>query len=291
MIGLIQDIKGMINLIIKEIGLYLFRSTCSAYENYLMPAGNVPIVMIGRKVLETPITLADGECYTFSYTIFYDLYWIFENPFLNALRDIGAGVFILISGACCVFSRNNFKRGMITFFAGIVVTVVTVLYNNGDQQILWGILHFLGLSIILYDLIEKPLSKIKWYIALPIFAVLFILTFGLKNGTSFGGYVGVPFIRALQWEIPYSFSSISFLFPLGITSVSFFSSDYFPLFPWFFLFLIGSLYGRRLKEERAMKFVYKTHVRPLAFVGRHALIIYLLHQPVIYGIVELIKLF
>ena len=229
--------------------------------------------------------------YTFSYTIFYDLYWIFENPFLNALRDIGAGVFILISGACCVFSRNNFKRGMIAFFAGIVVTVVTVLYNNGDQQILWGILHFLGLSIILYDLIEKPLSKIKWYIALPIFAVLFILTFGLRNGTSFGGYVGVPFVRALQWEIPYSFSSISFLFPLGITSVSFFSSDYFPLFPWFFLFLIGSLYGRRLKEERAMKFVYKTHVRPLAFVGRHALIIYLLHQPVIYGIVAILKLF
>ena len=229
--------------------------------------------------------------YTLSYTVLFDLYMLFENPVVVALRDIGAGVFILISGACCVFSRNNFKRGMIAFFAGILVTLVTVLYNNGDQQILWGILHFLGLSIILYDLIEKPLSKVKWYIALPIFAVLFILTFGLKNGTSFGGYVGVPFVRALQWEIPYSFSSISFLFPIGITSVSFFSSDYYPILPWFFLFLIGSLYGRRLKEQRALKFVYKTHVRPLAFVGRHALIIYLLHQPIIYGIVELIKLF
>lgn len=63
-----QNITGS-EVTIKEIGLYLFRSNCCAYENYLMPAGNVPIVMLGRKVLETPITLADGECYTFSYTI------------------------------------------------------------------------------------------------------------------------------------------------------------------------------------------------------------------------------
>ncbi len=228
--------------------------------------------------------------YTLSYTVFYQLYWIFENPVFNALRDIGAGLFIFICGACCIFSRNNFKRGMIIFFSGILVTLVTVWFDYGNQQILWGILHFLGLSIILYDLLEKPLSKLKWWLGVPIFALIFILTFGLREGSLFG-YVGVPFVNALQWQIPFSVSSIPYLFPLGIISGSFISLDYFPLFPWFFLFLIGTFYGRRLYEGRALNFVYKTHVRPLAFVGRHTLLIYLLHQPVIYGIIYLVQLF
>ena len=63
-----QNLTGS-EVTIKEIGLYLFRSTCCSYENYLTTVGNVPIVMIGRKVLATSITLADGESYTFSYTI------------------------------------------------------------------------------------------------------------------------------------------------------------------------------------------------------------------------------
>lgn len=61
-----QNITGN-EVTIKEIGLYLFRSWASG--NSLYSGGSTPIVMIGRKVLETPITLADGECYTFSYTI------------------------------------------------------------------------------------------------------------------------------------------------------------------------------------------------------------------------------
>ena len=51
------------NVTIKEIGLYVFKSV-SSQNNYTSRA-----VMIGRKVLNTPVTLAEGECYTFTYVI------------------------------------------------------------------------------------------------------------------------------------------------------------------------------------------------------------------------------
>ena len=228
--------------------------------------------------------------FTLSYTIAPRLYTLIENPVVYILRDIGAGLFILICGASCLYSRNNFRRGMLTFLAGVVITVVTVFWQGGNMQILWGILHFLGLSLILYDLLEKPILKIKWWWGLPVFAVLFVLTYGLNDPYGYG-YVGVPFVPALQFPFQMHLSHIHYLFPLGITYPSFSSMDYFPLLPWFFIFLIGTFYGKRLKCGRANGFVYKTHFKPLAFVGRHTLIIYLLHQPVLYGIIYLIQLF
>ncbi len=228
---------------------------------------------------------------------FFTLGDLFYSPVVNILRDIGAGLFIFICGASCVYSRNNFKRGAIIFIAGILVTIVTV-YFVPDKQILWGILHCLGLSIVLYDFLAKPLSKLKWWLGVPIFAVLSILTFGLANTDFYFRHIGVPFVESLQIN---TFSLVTssnvwgtisrFIFPLGITAPNFSSpGDWFPIFPWIFILFIGTFYGRRLKEGRALKFAYKTHVRPLAFVGRHALVIYLLHQPIIYGILALLEL-
>ncbi len=53
---------------IKEIGLYFFMSPCGCVSNYTSSFVQ-PIVMVGRKVFETPITIQKGEQYTFNYTI------------------------------------------------------------------------------------------------------------------------------------------------------------------------------------------------------------------------------
>lgn len=52
---------------IKEIGLYMF-----TMNNFNFAVGNVenfPLIMIGRKVLTTPVTLEVGDLYTFTYEI------------------------------------------------------------------------------------------------------------------------------------------------------------------------------------------------------------------------------
>jgi hypothetical protein len=52
---------------INEIGCYLFASQMEANLS-----DNHPIVLIGRRVLQTPVTMANGDMYTFTYIIDMD---------------------------------------------------------------------------------------------------------------------------------------------------------------------------------------------------------------------------
>jgi uncharacterized membrane protein len=71
---------------------------------------------------------------------------------------------------------------------------------------------------------------------------------------------------------------------LGIDP-TFFMLDYWPIFPWFGVVLFGvtagnALYGDRSKRA-ASSIPRPSAVRPLAFLGRHSLVVYLVHQPVL----------
>ena len=70
---------------------------------------------------------------------------------------------------------------------------------------------------------------------------------------------------------------------LGWVYEGFVSTDYFPLLPYFFVYAAGVFAGRLIQERRPAVF-YRRHSRPLAFLGRHSLGIYLVHQPVLYGL-------
>ena len=70
---------------------------------------------------------------------------------------------------------------------------------------------------------------------------------------------------------------------LGFPDPGFFSGDYFPLFPWIFLYLTGYfLYGMFVKFPEVKK-ALAIHL-PVPFLetaGRHSLLLYLLHQPLL----------
>lgn len=85
-------------------------------------------------------------------------------------------------------------------------------------------------------------------------------------------------------RLPQSLYELGFLFPLGIHPRFFSSADYYPLLPWIFIFGLGCFLGGYFYNGEAPDFCYRPHCPPLARVGRHALLIYLLHQPVAYGI-------
>jgi uncharacterized membrane protein len=78
----------------------------------------------------------------------------------------------------------------------------------------------------------------------------------------------------------------SWLFPFGLTSSNFQSSDYFPLLPYFAYPLIGLLLGRRYYSKKK-SFFPDFHLPALEWFGRHSLYIYLLHQPVILTLLYL----
>lgn len=99
------------------------------------------------------------------YHTFFDLVILFGvdipafySSFVQALVFFFAGLFIFISGASCQFSRNNLKRGAICFGFGLVMTIGTAVFAPGEL-ILFGILHLLGLCMMLFPLLSPLLKK------------------------------------------------------------------------------------------------------------------------------------
>src|SRR3989338_3381586 len=76
--------------------------------------------------------------------------------------------------------------------------------------------------------------------------------------------------------------SMAFDFPwllwLGMMPYSFTTLDYFPLLPWLGVFMIGMAVGKQfyLKGKRRFK-IKEVNAKIFGFLGRHSLIIYLLH--------------
>ncbi len=213
----------------------------------------------------------------FTYGIHIPL--MFDGWF-GVIRDIFAGAFMFISGMACRYSRNNAKRGIECFFIGMIITFVFAFFAP-QAPILFGILHFMGVSMMIYAVFDKYLLKIPVKIAVPICIVLFVLTRGISSG-----YLGP--VKELGIALPRVIYDAGLLFPLGFIKPGFQSMDYFPLLPWLFVFLAGAYIGKYAVEDRMPDFFYKTHCKPLAWCGRYTLWIYVLHQPIMLGIFLLI---
>lgn len=201
---------------------------------------------------------------------------VFFDDWFGIIRDIFAGIFIFISGCMCRFSRNNLKRGVQCFFLGMIITFAVPFFG---QCIEFGILHMLGVSMMLYGLFGEGFERIPPLVGLLICAVLAFVTWNVKDGS-----VAIPGI--FDWSIPKEIYKKTALAPLGFPGKNY--SDYFPLLPWFFVFLGGSWFGAWAKEGSLPRAFYDSHFPWLGKVGRYTIWIYMIHLPVIYLIFSLI---
>ena len=70
------------------------------------------------------------------------------------------------------------------------------------------------------------------------------------------------------------------------------SSEYFPLMPWLFLFWAGLFAGRAIPGTPLVAACARVpRCRTAEWLARHALIIYVVHQPLAAGLVWLILRF
>jgi len=178
------------------------------------------------------------------------------------IGKISASMFILISGVSSTLSRSNVKRGLRVLAAGMAITLITYLYDP-EFIIKFGILHFLGISMLLYPLFQK----MRWEALAAIGTAVIIVGKVLER-------INAP---------------NDYFFAFGLTSSSFFSSDYYPLLPWFGLFLYGVLLGKLLYSQRKSLFGFSLKDNIISSAGRHTLAIYLIHQPVIIAVLSLIN--
>lgn len=223
------------------------------------------------------------------YHAFYSMGVFFNFEFgMNLLRffmpaePIFAGLFILISGICSNLSHSNIQRGTKLFFIAYAVTVISYFAVGKNAVIHFGILHMLSICMMFYGIIQKYLKIIPVVLGTIINTIIFILTYNVSNGT-----IGIPFI--FNYKLPAEWYMTDFLYPLGFPQAGFISSDYFPLFPWIFLFLTGCFIGRLAAKNKFPKFASKKHIPFFCVLGKHSLIIYLAHQPVIFGICYAVK--
>ena len=185
------------------------------------------------------------------------------NPQMDLLQLVIAVSFILLAGVSCHFSRSNIKRALRILAAAVVITVVTV---NMQLPILFGILHFLGTAMLFYG------CTYRFWESLPS-SIQPVLYTGLLAGS---------LILLQQVE-----TQANYLWMLGFPYDSFVSLDYYPMLPWLFVFMLGTWLGRLLREGRFPLWVSTVKPPLLPEIGRRSLTIYLLHQPILYGLIML----
>lgn len=200
----------------------------------------------------------------------------------NFCQRYGHILFILISGICVTLASRSFRRGVIVFCAGLLVTGVTlfmicVLKFNRSLSIFFGILHLLGICMMLFPLFKK----------LPVWALAVLGA----------GFVALGVWLAALEPVAVSFPSAQGLLlgAIGIRPAGFYSGDYFPIFPNLGWFLLGAVLGRTAYRRRE-SLLPKVNadfflLRFFRFCGRHSLWIYLLHQPVLAGLTMLLAAF
>ncbi len=221
-----------------------------------------------------------------AYHLCYNIFTVFGvwpdfyrcTPFVIWERLICC-TFIVVSGMAMNFSRHGYRRGIVVSLCGCLVTAVTVLLMP-SQAIWFGVLNFLGLAMLITFALRRELSRIPPLVGVIVFFLLFMLFYGLPKG--FIGLFGYPLIT-----LPEGLYQYRFLAFLGFEPKNFFSADYFPLLQWIFLYLAGFELWR-LIERKGLDRFFRVRVPGLDFIGRHSLIIYMAHQPVLYGICWLV---
>ncbi len=122
--------------------------------------------------------------------------------------------------------------------------------------------------------------KSKDIICIIVYLILFALTKHVPNG-----YIGTRY-HALMY-LPEALYRFPVLTPLGLPTADFTSGDYFPVIPWIFLYMTGYHLSDFLFSNPVIKKAGSKKIPVLSWLGTKSLLVYIIHQPVCYGIIWL----
>jgi len=204
---------------------------------------------------------------------------VFVGPWRIFAR-ITANLFIGLAGSSLALSyarsspppgdRGRFQRylvrGLKLIGWGMVITLVTWGYM-GQAVVIFGILHLIGTATIL----AYPFLSWRW-------ANLFLGSTAIALGLH---------LNRLPVTQPW-------LLWLGLRPPTLFQLDYFPLLPWFGVMLLGLSAGQLLYPAGRRRFSLpdlgqRPGMRELVWLGQRSLLIYLVHQPVLFALLNLTR--
>jgi len=207
------------------------------------------------------------------------------NQQIYQFQKVVPTLFFLLVGICLVVSYNRkiikpsydqktynqhcILRGLKIFSLGMILTTVTLLFMP-DKPIFFGVLHCIGFCIILSALFLKMKPAHTFLIGVIVTLVGLVMTMYP---------VGNPTIVHLAAGMHQ-------------TDIYSYTIDYFPIFPWLGVCLVGIALGHCLYKDNKRRFrmpdlsKYKP-ISAFSWLGQHSLAIYLFHQPIIIGVLFL----
>jgi len=215
------------------------------------------------------------------YHLMYDLYYfrvtdaIFTNPFWFYFQRATAGTFIVLVGVSLTLNVNMmrrrgqsersiyallFRRSLRVFGWGLVITIATWLFFGPALAVKFGILHFIGVATML----TYPFLTLRW--------------------TNLALWVGLSVLGRLLGGITIAGP---WLLWLGIEPTNHVYVDYFPLLPWFGVVLLGVFLGNTLYSNGERRYPLSLPAMPfwpLQWLGERSLLLYLIHQPILFAL-------
>lgn len=212
--------------------------------------------------------------------------------FFKPVQPLFAGTFILLCGISCRLSHSNWERGAKLLGVALAINLATIVIlpnlhvfgmDFSGSEIWFGILDLLAVCILLFAATHKVIDLLPPAAGAFLMAVFYYITRGIQNFK-----IGFP--GELEATLPVSWQGHFWTFPLGFHGPQFWSADYFPLLPWMFLFFAGAYLGIYIQEGDLPAFTYRSLFRPVNWLGRHALLVYVIHVPCWWIVFELVHL-
>lgn len=180
-----------------------------------------------------------------------------------------ASSFLFLTGFSLYLAHANGIRWrgwsirMVKIVASALVITIATYFATPNQYIFFGILH----AIAFASLAGLLFLRMPWVLIVVIAAGVFAIRY---------------FGRTQLLDAPLWYWT-------GLSAVNPNSSDYVPVFPWFSAPLLGIAFAKLCERMNWMAYLSKPQfeqkpARFLKFLGRNSLVYYLLHQPVMIGL-------
>ena len=210
------------------------------------------------------------------YHFAFDLSWMRvvaidfnHDPFWLTARDSIVTWFLLLVGVSLVLAqrarqstRAFWRRIALIVFCAVLVSAVS--YVTFPQTfITFGILHCIAVASVL----ARPLAR--WPVAALILGAAIIVAAATLQFALFDA-------RWLNW--------------VGLMTHKPPTEDYVPLFPWLGVVLVGIAAGAWVAGRERPTVISLGRIAPkwLAWLGRYSLLVYMVHQPLLVGILRAI---